>query len=109
MKGRGQFGDAGGDFGQGHLAALGEGVGRVAIRAAQIARRQPDKNAGQPRKSAFPLQAQINFVDGQHYGNNLNSFVGCEWLQFSPERESPLASRTTEWFPAQRPHVLPSL
>ena len=69
LKWRGEFMHTGGDLGQGHFAALGEGVGGVAIGAAQIAGREPDKNAGQPGKSAFPLQAQIDFVDGQATGH----------------------------------------
>jgi hypothetical protein len=47
------------------LAALGEGIRSVAIRAAEIAGGEPDKNALQPGEGAFALEAQVDFVDDQ--------------------------------------------
>jgi len=43
--------------------SFSEGIGCVAIRASQIAGRQPDEDARQSRKRAFALQAQVNLVD----------------------------------------------
>ena len=52
-----------------HLASFGKGVGCIAIRTAQVAGRQPYKNARQPRKGALALQAEINFIDDQRFGH----------------------------------------
>ena len=66
---------------QGFLLTLRESVGRVAIRASQIARREPRKNAGQPRESALTLQAQINFINNQrisHFAQSNGGFPNSE-------------------------------
>jgi len=55
------------DFRHFHFPALGESIRSVAIRAAQIAGGQPDENARQTSKGAFPLQAQIDFIDYQRF------------------------------------------
>ena len=59
------------NFRQRHFFAFGEGVGGVAIGAAQVAGGEPDENARQPGKGAFALQAQIDFVDDQRVGHHL--------------------------------------
>ena len=69
------------------MFAFGKGVRRVTIRTTQIAGRQPDKNARQPRESALTLQAEINFVDDEVFqfehrlrltrNRNLNR---CSWI-----------------------------
>lgn len=53
------------DFFPAFSCPFGKGVSRIAIRAAQIARRQPDKNTRQSGKGALSLQGQINLVDNQ--------------------------------------------
>ena len=53
----------------GHPLPLREGISRVAIGTAQIAGRQPDENARQPRKGALALQAQVDFIDDQCFGH----------------------------------------
>jgi hypothetical protein len=53
------------NFRQRLFFAFGEGVSRVAIRAAQIAGGEPDENARQTGEGAFALQAQIDFVDDE--------------------------------------------
>ena len=57
------------NIGEGFLAALGKGIGGVAIRATQVAGSEADKDAWQPCKGALPLQTQINFVDDQISGH----------------------------------------
>ena len=52
------------------LLPLGERIRRVAIRAAQVARRQPHEDARQPGKGALPLQTQIDFIDDQCVGHD---------------------------------------
>ena len=64
VKRAGQFADSGEDFRDSHFFALGEGVRGVAIRAAEIAGGQARENARQTGERAFPLHAQINFVNG---------------------------------------------
>ena len=49
---------------------MGEGVGGVAIRAAQIASCEPDENARQAGEGAFALQAQIDFIDDERVGHD---------------------------------------
>jgi len=52
--------------------AFRERIRRIAIRAAQIARRQPHEDARQPGPGALPLEREENLVDGQlrlHRGN----------------------------------------
>lgn len=51
------------DFLQLHLLPLIKGILRVAIRAAQIAKSQPHKHAGQPRPGALALHRLVDFVD----------------------------------------------
>ena len=65
------------DFLQRHLFAFGEGVGGVAVGAAQVAGGEPDENARQPGEGAFALQAQIDFVDDQRvgHGDQFNSIA----------------------------------
>ena len=70
-KRRGQFAHFCQDFLQRHFFAFGEGVGGVAIGAAQIAGGEPDENARQAGEGAFALQAQIDFVDDQRVGHRL--------------------------------------
>ena len=57
------------NFRERFLFAFGEGVGGVAIGAAQIAGGEPDENARQPGEGAFALQAQIDFVDDERVGH----------------------------------------
>ena len=49
-----------------HLLAAGEGVGRVAPRAAQIAGRQPHEHAGPARVRRFALDGGVDLEDRQH-------------------------------------------
>src|ERR1700694_5960078 len=60
------------------LFAFGEGIRRVAIRTAKIARRQPHKNAWQPGEGAFTLQAQIDFVDDERIGHRWRNVTNPE-------------------------------
>jgi len=69
---RGEFFDLCEDFGEEHLFALRESVGGVAIGAAEVAGSQPDKDAGQAGKSAFTLQADIDFVDDECVGHGVS-------------------------------------
>ena len=82
LKWRAEFADARDDFAQGHLASFRESISRIAIRAPQIASREPDKNASQPRKRAFPLQAQINLIDVQAIGHGES--VNCKRSKVQP-------------------------
>ena len=96
------------------LLPLRESISRVAIRTAQIARRQPYKNAWQPRKGAFPLQAQINFINNQRVRHAANlagegGLVNRESRRFrrvlnAGEREAarnPYANNKTKDFPRE--------
>ena len=65
----GQSVDPGQDFRQGYFPALGEGVGGVAIGAAQIAGSQAHEDTGPAGPGAFALQAEINLVDDQSPGH----------------------------------------
>ena len=51
------------------LFSLGEGVGGVAVGTAQVAGGKPEEHARQAGKSAFALQAQIDFVDNEGVGH----------------------------------------
>lgn len=55
------------DLADGHILAFREGVGGIAVPAAQIAAREPDKGAGAPGMGRFPLQTVEDFVDRQLY------------------------------------------
>ena len=57
------------NFRQRFFFAFSESISRVAIRAAQVARGEPDENARQAGKGAFALQAQIDFVDDERVGH----------------------------------------
>ena len=48
--------------------ALGKGMRRVAVDAPQVAGRQPDEHAGQPRERALALQAAVDLMDEQGAG-----------------------------------------
>ena len=63
-----------------HFRTFGEGVSRVAIRAAKITGGEADKNARQAREGAFALQAEIDFVDDQCFGHPA---VNVRWLKLS--------------------------
>jgi hypothetical protein len=58
--------------GQQLFAPLGERIRRIAVGTAEVARGEPDKHARQPGKGAFPLQAQVDFVDDQRVGHRLD-------------------------------------
>lgn len=66
------------DIGDGLFCPFGEGVGGVAVGAAEVAGGQPHKDAGQTGESAFALEAQVNFVDYQCFGHgrSLNPLGG---------------------------------
>jgi len=74
----GQFFHGGQNVGERFLFAFGESVSRIAIRAAEIARGEADKNARQPGKSAFTLQAQIDFVDDERVGHGCSLAGGAK-------------------------------
>lgn len=57
------------DCGELRFCSLCKSISGVAVRTAKVARRQPHKNAGQPRKGAFALQAEIDFVDDERVGH----------------------------------------
>ena len=74
-----QFGDPLANFTGRHLPPLAERISRVAVGTSQIARRETDKDARQPREGAFALNAQVDFVDNQgvvHDSDNLSDI--CE-------------------------------
>jgi hypothetical protein len=48
---------------------FGKGVGGVAIRAAEIAGGEPDKDARQTGKSALTLDTDVDFVDSQGHAH----------------------------------------
>src|SRR5208337_1548546 len=48
-----------------HRLPLVEGVGRVAVDAPKVTRRQADEDAGQPRERTLPLEAAIDLMDHQ--------------------------------------------
>src|SRR5882724_8467797 len=77
MKGSRQAPDFGQDRVECLFGSLRECRSGVAIGTAQIASRQANKNAREPRKGAFPLQTQVNFVDDQVIGH---------WNQLMPSR-----------------------
>src|SRR5438445_10607454 len=54
---------------EGQLASFAEGIGRIAIRATEIAGRQPHEDARQACKSAFALQAQVDFINDERLGH----------------------------------------
>ena len=49
--------------------AFGEGVGGVAVGAAQVAGGEADEYARQPGKGAFTLEAQVDFVYDERVGH----------------------------------------
>src|SRR5580698_6826736 len=65
----GQGLDSSEDFRQRQLLPLGEGVGGVAIGAAQITGRQANEDTRQASPSALALHAQVNLVDDQGLGH----------------------------------------
>ena len=74
------------NLGQRFFLSFREGIGGVAIGAAQIAGGKTDENARQPGEGAFALQAQIDFVDDEGTDSR---------LQFSAnERENGNALRS---------------
>ena len=66
---RRQFFYFGQNIGERFLFSFRERVGGVAIRAAEVAGGEADENARQPGEGAFPLQAQIDFVDDERFGH----------------------------------------
>ena len=79
------------------LFTLRERIRRVAIRAAEIARRQPHEHARQPGESAFALQAEIDFVDDQRVGHErrLKHQAQSSKLQRSSKLQTPNLERQT--------------
>ena len=71
----GHFGDDGLD---GHLVAFGEGIRRVAPRAAQIARREADEDARAPDVRGLALNRQVDLVDRQHGRARLFCHLRCD-------------------------------
>ena len=57
--------DSGNRIGQRSFGAFTKRICRVAVGAPQITSGEPDKNARQPGKGAFALQAEIDFIDDQ--------------------------------------------
>ena len=65
----GQLADFFQNFRERLFFALGEGVGGVAVGAAQVAGGEPDEDARQAGEGAFALEAQIDFVDDEGAGH----------------------------------------
>ena len=61
--------DFGADVFERLFFAFGEGIGGIAIGAAQVAGGETDEDARQAGKSAFALQAQIDLVDDECVGH----------------------------------------
>ena len=59
----GQAVDFGNNFFQSLLSSLGEGVGGVAVGAAEVTESQADEDAGPTRPGALALHRMVYFID----------------------------------------------
>ena len=95
-EGAGEALDFGYDFGERTLASLGKGIRSIAIGAAQIARREPHKDARQPGEGAFALQAQVDFIDDQRVGHTRTVTADRALVNLETEAGMDISSKSCQ-------------
>ena len=85
------------NVGERFLFSFRERVGGVAIRAAKVAGGEADENARQPGEGAFPLQAQIDFVDDERFGH-AEKLRGNGAVKQDFSRAAGISRRTGLWW-----------